>query len=186
MAALVLWSAARLSDGDARTAEELAQTAAGLRAWLEGAAQAQTGALAELLEPAHGIVVVGAGFGVPIAFEIALKIKEASYRHAEGFGAGEFRHGSTAILDARRGVIGILDPFAREPVEAVLELARTDGAIAMTLGDGFAGMPGFGPPAAGRFAPLAWIAGGQVLGLALARQAGIDSDAPRGLRKFLA
>ena len=186
MAALVLWSATRGAGGDPGIAEDLAQTAAGLRAWLDGAAQAQTGALAELLEPAHSIVVVGAGFGVPVASEIALKIKEASYRHAEGFGAGEFLHGSTALLDARRGVIGILAPFGWAPVEAVLEIARTDGAIAMTLGDDLAGLPGFKPPATGRFAPLAWIAGGQVLALALARRAGIDSDAPRGLRKFLA
>ena len=185
MAALVLWAASRGLDGDAPASEELTRTAGGLRAWLEGAASAQTDAIAGLLEPAHSIVVIGAGFGVPVAAEIALKIKEASYRHADGFGAGEFQHGSTAILDPTRGLIGILDAFNRAPVEAVLEVARGAHAIAVALGEGIPDVPVFGAPAAGRFAPLAWIAAGQMLALALARRAGIDSDAPRGLQKFL-
>jgi glutamine---fructose-6-phosphate transaminase (isomerizing) len=185
MAALALWSAARVAGEDARIAEELTQSATGLRAWLDGAAPAQSAELAVLLEPVRSIVIVGSGFGVPVASEIALKIKEASYRHAEGMGAGEFRHGSTAMLDPRRGVVGILDVFGRTPVEAVLERARAGGAAALTLGAGLTGMPGSSPPAMGRFAPLGWIAGGQMLALALARAAGIDSDAPRGLRKFL-
>lgn len=186
MAALVLWAGSRGLDGDRGGAEELTRTAGGLRSWFDGAAVAQADAAAASLEPAQSIAVIGAGFGVPVASEIALKIKEASYRHAEGFGAGEFRHGSTAILAPGRGLIGILDAPARAPVEAVLELARSDGAIALALGDAFGNAPPFGPPAEGRFAPLAWIAAGQMLALALARRAGIDSDAPRGLRKFLA
>jgi glucosamine--fructose-6-phosphate aminotransferase (isomerizing) len=140
---------------------------------------------AESLEPAQSIIVVGAGYGVPIAAEIALKIKEASYRHAEGFGAGEFRHGSTAILDRSRGMVGIVDASLGATVAGVLDVARDAQAIVAALGDAPPGVPAFGPRADGRFAPLAWIAGGQVLALALARRAGIDSDAPRGLKKFL-
>jgi glucosamine--fructose-6-phosphate aminotransferase (isomerizing) len=122
---------------------------------------------------------------VPVAAEIALKIKEASYRHAEGFGAGEFRHGSTAILDATRGMLGIVDASSRAAVGAEFDIARSAHAIVVALGDSFPDVPAFGPPAGGRFAPLSWIAGGQLLALALARRAGIDSDTPRGLQKFL-
>ena len=68
---------------------------------------------------------------------------------------------------------------------AVLDVARAAHAVVAALGDACGNAPVFGPPAAGRFAPLAWIVGGQVLALALARRSGIDSDAPRGLRKFL-
>jgi glutamine---fructose-6-phosphate transaminase (isomerizing) len=114
-----------------------------------------------------------------------LKIKEAAYRHAEGFGAGEFRHGSTAILDAARGIVGIVDGTSQSTVGAVLGVAREAQSVVAILGDRFNGIPAFGPPAHGRFAPLSWVVGGQRLALALARRAAIDSDTPRGLRKFL-
>jgi glucosamine 6-phosphate synthetase-like amidotransferase/phosphosugar isomerase protein len=70
-------------------------------------------------------------------------------------------------------------------VGTVLDVARDAGAVVATLGHALPDIPAFGPPAHGRFAPLSWIVGGQLLALALARRAGIDSDAPRGLQKFL-
>jgi glucosamine--fructose-6-phosphate aminotransferase (isomerizing) len=175
MAALLLWTAA---GGDASGSTGLDAAAAALGAWFAGDAMPATERAATLLEPAHSIVVIGAGYGVPVADEIALKIKEASYRHAEGFAAGEFRHGSTAILDSGRGMVGIVDEWSRASVGAVLEVARAARTVVVTLDD----VPAVG----GTFGPLFWIAGGQLLALALARRAGIDSDAPRGLRKFLA
>jgi glucosamine--fructose-6-phosphate aminotransferase (isomerizing) len=186
MAAVVLWTAARAVDGDGPQAAALERAAAEMSTWFEGVAFAEMDGAAALLEPAQSIVVIGAGYGVPIAAEIALKIKEASYRHAEGFGAGEFRHGSTAILEGSRGMVGIVDAASRASVGAVIDVAREAQAIVAVLGEGLPDVPAFGPPGAGRFAPLAWIAGGQLLALALARRAGIDSDTPRGLRKFLA
>ena len=54
-----------------------------------------------------------------------------------------------------------------------------------TFGAAVDGIAAFGPPLEGIFAPLGWIVTGQVLALAIARRAGIDSDTPRGLRKFL-
>jgi glutamine---fructose-6-phosphate transaminase (isomerizing) len=185
MAAIVLWAASRGVDGDAPAAEALARAAGAIGAWLDGDALLTVDRVAERLEPAHSIVVLGAGYGVPVAAEIALKIKEASYRHAEGFGAGEFRHGSTAILDATRAMLGIVDGASRASVGAEFDIARSAHAIVVALGDSFPDVPAFGPPATGRFAPLSWIVGGQVLALALARRAGIDSDTPRGLQKFL-
>jgi glucosamine--fructose-6-phosphate aminotransferase (isomerizing) len=186
MAAVVLWTAARAVDGDGpAAAAALERAAAGIGTWLDTVALPEMDRAATLLEPAQSIIVIGAGYGVPVAAEIALKIKEASYRHAEGFGAGEFRHGSTAILDAARGMAGIVDASSRAAVGTVLDVARDAGAVVATLGRALPDIPAFGPPAHGRFAPLSWIVGGQLLALALARRAGIDSDAPRGLQKFL-
>jgi glutamine---fructose-6-phosphate transaminase (isomerizing) len=185
MAALLLWAAAHGVGGDTAAAGELARSAAVIGAWLDGLGFAQVDGIAQRLEPAQSIVVVGAGYGVSVAAEVALKIKEASYRHAECFGAGEFRHGSTAILDATRGMIGIVDAESRSAVGAVLNVARDAHAITVALGEGLPDVPAFGPAAGGIFAPLSWIVGGQVLALTLARRAGIDSDTPRGLRKFL-
>jgi glutamine---fructose-6-phosphate transaminase (isomerizing) len=185
MAAIVLWAASRSLDSDAAAAEALSRAAAGIGTWLDGAAPATVERAAERLAAAHSIVVIGSGYGVPVAAEIALKIKEASYLHAEGFGAGEFRHGSTAILDASRGIIAIVDETSREAVGIVNEIARAAHVSTVALGDTLGDIPDFGPPASGRFAPLSWIVGGQALALALARRAGIDSDSPRGLQKFL-
>ncbi len=185
MAAVILWAAARGAESDGVVAAALERAAGNIGAWLESIATPEMERISALFEPAHSIVVIGAGFGVPIATEIALKIKEASYRHAEGFAAGEFRHGSTAILDASRGLVGIVDAFSRPSVGAVLDVARTAGAIVAALGEPVPEVPAFGPPAGGRFAPLSWIVGGQMLALSLARRSGIDSDSPRGLHKFL-
>jgi glutamine---fructose-6-phosphate transaminase (isomerizing) len=183
IAALVLWAAALDRAGD--VARELCEAASVIGAWLDGVAPAEADAIARVLEPAQSIVVIGTGLGVPVASEIALKIKEAAYRHAEGFGAGEFRHGSTAILDSARGLIAILDAFPAQTTAEVVDLARAAGALSAVLGTATHDASAFGPNVTGLFAPLGWIVAGQMLALALARRAGIDSDAPRGLRKYL-
>lgn len=185
MAAIALWAAGRSVDGDAAAGAALERVAGDIGAWLDGDALPEMDRAAAPLEAAQSIVVIGAGYGVPVASEIALKIKEASYRHAEGFGAGEFRHGSTAILEAARGMVGIVDASSRAAVGTVLALARDTHAVVIVLGDASGNVPAFGPAARGRFAPLTWLVAGQLLALALARRSGIDSDAPRGLRKFL-
>jgi glucosamine--fructose-6-phosphate aminotransferase (isomerizing) len=167
-------------------ARVLIDTAERVGVWLAGDASTEMDAAAALIEPVQSIVVIGAGFGVPVADEIALKIKESTYRHAEGFGAAEFRHGSTAILDATRGLIGIADPWSRDIVGDVLRTGRAAGSAVATIGDAIEGVPTLGPGITGTFAPLGWIVTGQFLALSLARRAGIDSDTPRGLQKFLA
>lgn len=156
-----------------------------LEMWLANDAAAEMERAATLFESAHSLVVLGAGLGVPVADEIALKIKESTYRHAEGFGAGEFRHGSTAILDGTRGVIGIADAWSFSVVSDVLATAHAAGSAVAAFGESIDGVPAFGPDIGGAFAPLGWIVAGQMLALALARRAGIDSDTPRGLQKFL-
>ena len=59
-------------------------------------------ALAETLRQAETVLYIGRGTGYPIAMEGALKLKELSYIHAEGFAAGELKHGPIALVD--RGV----------------------------------------------------------------------------------
>jgi glucosamine--fructose-6-phosphate aminotransferase (isomerizing) len=180
MVALLLW-AATLDPG---AAQALLGAAHVLERWLDAALPEMERAAA-LLDSSRSIVVIGAGYGVPVSSELALKIKESTYRHAEGFGAGEFRHGSTAMLDASRALVGIVDPWSRASVSNVISSGRGAHSAIITIGDAVDGVPRFGPELAGPFAPLGWIIAGQVLALALARAAGIDSDTPRGLHKFL-
>ncbi|HET8910504.1 MAG TPA: glutamine--fructose-6-phosphate transaminase (isomerizing) [Ktedonobacteraceae bacterium] len=63
--------------------------------------------LAQKMSHANSIMFIGRGVGFPIALEGALKLKEISYIHAEGFPAGELKHGSIALLDPYTPLVGI-------------------------------------------------------------------------------
>jgi glucosamine--fructose-6-phosphate aminotransferase (isomerizing) len=115
-----------------------------------------------------------------------LKIKEASYLHAEGFAAGEFRHGSAAILDAATAIVGIVDDPSRAIVERPLDEALRSESLRYTIGADVPGIERLGAAAAEPFNTLAWLVAGQSLALEIGRARGVDSDAPRGLTKYLA
>jgi glucosamine--fructose-6-phosphate aminotransferase (isomerizing) len=184
MAAIVLW-AASLAGGDAeRSAPGLRAIAASIDAWLDDRRDDVIGAAAQLAER-RGVIVVGAGYGVPVASEIALKIKEASYVHAEGCAAGEFRHGSSAVLDGTMAIVGIVDEASRAVVDRPLAEAVERGAIRYAIGARLGDVPLLGPRADAPFRVLAWLVAGQMLALELGRVRGVDSDAPRGLAKVL-
>jgi glucosamine--fructose-6-phosphate aminotransferase (isomerizing) len=120
-----------------------------------------------------------------VAAELALKLKEATYVHAEGFAAGEFRHGSAAMLDARVALIGVVDAASRDIVARPLAEAAAAGALRLTIGAELEGVTRLGPQVEEAFNTLAWTVTGQMLALAVSRLRGIDADAPRGLQKVL-
>lgn len=185
MAAIVLWAAALTGGAQNRTAATLRETAAGVRAWLASAETSTVDEAAATIAACRSVVIVGAGYGVPIANELALKIKEASYLHAEGFAAGEFRHGSSAILDASCAIIGIVDEASRAIVDRPLAEAAQAHAARYTIGARSDGVTLLGPVIGEAFNTLAWLTVGQRLALALGRARNVESDAPRGLRKFV-
>ena len=61
--------------------------------------------LAHLFADTQDVIFLGRGINYPIALEGALKLKEISYIHAEGYPAGEMKHGPIALLDARVPVV---------------------------------------------------------------------------------
>jgi glucosamine--fructose-6-phosphate aminotransferase (isomerizing) len=185
MAAIVLWAAALSGGATQRGAATLDATAADVEAWLCGDEIADVVAAAARLADRRTIAVVGAGYGVPIAYEIALKIKEASYVHGEGFAAGEFRHGSSAMLDASSAILGIVDDVSRAVIERPLASAVEAAAQRYVIGARGAGLSVLGPQTGDAFNTLAWLVTGQYLSLAMGRARGVDSDAPRGLHKFV-
>ena len=83
-----------------RTAAKLSATADDVERWLAGPGVAAVDDAAQRIAGRRAVAVVGAGYGVPIAHELALKIKEASYVHAEGFRGG--RVPPRELGDARR------------------------------------------------------------------------------------
>lgn len=185
MAAILLWAAALTGGKRNRTVAELERVAADVADWLGGPGVAGVEAAAQRLAGCRSIAVVAAGYGVPVAYEMALKIKEASYVHAEGFAAGEFRHGSSAMLDASSAIIGIVDDASREIVHRPLAEAAEAGAARYAIGVRDGEIPLLGPATGDAFNTLAWLVAGQYLALSIGRANGVESDAPRGLRKFM-
>jgi glucosamine--fructose-6-phosphate aminotransferase (isomerizing) len=184
MAAVVLWGAALARGSSDRGPATLAATADAVDAWLAHEASGVANEAARLAR-CRSVAVVGAGYGVPIARELALKIKEASYLHAEGFAAGEFRHGSSAILDGATALVGVVDDASRAVVARPFAEAARTGTFRLTVGGRLDGVPAVGPPVGEAFNGLAWLVAGQVLALEVGRARGVDGDAPRGLTKFV-
>ena len=185
MVAVVLWGAALVGGATERSTAALERTADDVETWLAGAGVHETALAALEVVRRPSVAVVGAGYGVPIALEVALKLKEASYLHAEGFAAGEFRHGSAAILGATTTLLGIVDDASREIVRRPLAEAERTESLRYTIGEGIDGVPRLGARTGEAFNTLAWLVAGQMLALEAGRARGIDGDAPRGLSKFV-
>jgi glucosamine--fructose-6-phosphate aminotransferase (isomerizing) len=185
MVAVVLWGAALVRGPTERSAASLERTADDVDFWLASEGAREVMAAASRVARRPSVAVVGAGYGVPIALEVALKLKEASYLHAEGFAAGEFRHGSAAILDATTTLLGIVDDASREIVQRPLEEAERTESLRYTIGEAIEGVPQLGARTGEAFNTLAWLVAGQMLALEAGRARGIDGDAPRGLSKFV-
>jgi glucosamine--fructose-6-phosphate aminotransferase (isomerizing) len=139
-------------------------------------------------------VVLGRGLQVPIALEGALKLKETSYIHAEGYAAGEFMHGPVAFLDAKTPVIAIAMPgVTYEPLLANLEKVKRQGAplVAITsipheikplaLFDQILPLP----TVEDYLSPFLTVLPLQLLAYHAAMQRKINPDKPRGLVKYL-
>jgi glucosamine--fructose-6-phosphate aminotransferase (isomerizing) len=181
----ILLSAASLLGGDsARTPRALIEVARAMREWLAGTGVAPIAGAARHIAQRRDIVVLGTDYGVPIAREAALKFKESTYLHAEGFEAGEFRHGSAAMVDARSVAIGIVDRDGAEIVGRPLRELETTGALRYVIGTVTVDdVPRLGPLVSDPYNALAWLVTIQLLALHVARARGIDSDSPRGLSK---
>jgi len=88
-------------------------------------------ALARDLSKANDVLYLGRGTSFPIAMEGALKLKEISYIHAEGYAAGELKHGPIALIDENMPVIVIapFDRFFEKTVSNMQEVAARGGRI---------------------------------------------------------
>jgi glutamine---fructose-6-phosphate transaminase (isomerizing) len=184
-AAVLLWTADALGPTPGDCALALTSTARQVREWLDGPDVAAVREAARHIAPLRSVIVVGSGDGVPIAFECALKIKEASYLHAEGFAAGEFIHGSAAILDDSYAMIGIVDETSRRVVQRDVRAGGRAGSRCYVIGEALDGVPLLGPVVTGIFAALAWLVTAQTIALYVGRARNVDSDAPRGLSKIV-
>jgi glucosamine--fructose-6-phosphate aminotransferase (isomerizing) len=184
-AALLLWAAGLMSGSHARSAQTLIETAEDVRSWLDGTDIERVHDAAQRIARRRSVVIVAAGYGVPVAMECALKLKEASYVHAEGFSAGEFRHGSAAMLDPSCAIIGIVDEVSRNVVNRPLVEAAQAESLRYTIGGRIGDIPLLGPVTNEAFNTLAWLVAAQILALYVGRARYVESDAPRGLVKAM-
>jgi glucosamine--fructose-6-phosphate aminotransferase (isomerizing) len=184
--ATLLWAASLLGGTTDRRAGVLAATAAAIRSWFESAECDSVVSAAQRIARRHSVIVLGSDYGLPVACETALKLKEAAYLHAEGFSSGEFRHGSVAMVDAACAVIAIVDFDALPAVARALRDVGDSEALRYIIGStSIDDVPRLGPLVDEPYNTLAWLVTAQLIALHAARTRCIDSDAPRGLTKAL-
>ncbi len=145
--------------------------------------------LAHRFESTQDVIFLGRGINYPIALEGALKLKEISYIHAEGYLAGEMKHGPIALLDAKVPVVSIAVPGT--VFDKVLSNAQEAKARdAQLIGVAPAGpdtelfdvlLPV--PEVDELLSPLLTVVPMQLLSYHIAAHRGLDVDQPRNLAK---
>ncbi len=147
--------------------------------------------IAHQLSHAQDMLYVGRGVNYPLALEGALKLKEISYIHAEGFAAGELKHGAIALIDENVPVVVIAPPghTHEKTLSNMQEVAARGGKIVLLTGESDAApdcavMADCRLPDAHEFvAPVLYALPVQLLAYHTAVWRGTDVDQPRNLAK---
>jgi glucosamine--fructose-6-phosphate aminotransferase (isomerizing) len=154
-------------------------------------AQERCPPLAERFFKHRSFLFLGRGILYPIAMEGALKMKELSYIHAEGYAAGEMKHGPIALLDEEMPVVALLarGPLYQKMLANISE-ARARGSPVIVLGphddEALGNLASFllpVPAVPEVLTPFVTAAPLQLLAYAVAVRRGCDVDQPRNLAK---
>jgi glucosamine--fructose-6-phosphate aminotransferase (isomerizing) len=148
-------------------------------------------ALVHSLSKARDVLYLGRGSSFPIALEGALKLKEISYIHAEGYAAGELKHGPIALIDEEVPVIVIAprDELFDKTASNMQEVAARDGKIILVsdadpAATGCAIQTALSVPSVHPFVtPLIYAVPVQLIAYHTAAFMGTDVDQPRNLAK---
>jgi len=148
--------------------------------------------LAHDLAKVHDVLYLGRGTSFPIALEGALKLKEISYIHAEGYAAGELKHGPIALIDETMPVI-VIAPYDRvfeKTVSNMQEVAARGGKIILVTDPKGAREATIEslvtlilPEMASAVTPLVYAIAVQLIAYHTAAAIGTDVDQPRNLAK---
>jgi len=151
-----------------------------------------TQALAPLIVPARDVLYLGRGTDYPLALEGALKLKEISYIHAEGYAAGEMKHGPIALIDEAVPVIVIAPsgPLFEKTVSNMQEVQARGGKVVLISDAEGIAAAGEGclatlalPKVHPLIAPMVYAVPVQLLAYHVAVLKGTDVDQPRNLAK---
>jgi glucosamine--fructose-6-phosphate aminotransferase (isomerizing) len=140
---------------------------------------------------ARDFLFVGRGLNFPIALEGALKLKEISYIHAEGYAAGELKHGPIALIDKDMPVLALVpkDSVYQKTVSNVEEIKARQGRLLLigTAGDEHLSTLTddvlYLPEVHEELNPLLYTIPAQLLSYEIANRRGCDVDQPRNLAK---
>jgi glucosamine--fructose-6-phosphate aminotransferase (isomerizing) len=155
-------------------------------------AEAHIEAVAKRLSKAKDVLYLGRGPMFPVAMEGALKLKEISYIHAEGYAAGELKHGPIALVDEAMPVIVVApsDELVEKTLSNMQEVAARGGQIILITDEDGARQIGEGvaeiilmPRVASFVAPILSLIPVQLLAYHTAVFMGTDVDQPRNLAK---
>jgi glucosamine--fructose-6-phosphate aminotransferase (isomerizing) len=181
------------ADEVAAVVSRLQRTPDNLRQLLAGMEDVR--ALARDLKTASTVLFIGRHVGYPVALEGALKLKELAYMHAEGFAAGELKHGPIALIDEGTPVVCIVPSPAgrgvlRDKVVSNIQEVRARGARTIVIAEeGDDGVRPYAdhlievPRTPTLLAPLMTTVPLQILACEIAAARGHDVDQPRNLAK---
>ncbi|MGF1522398.1 MAG: glutamine--fructose-6-phosphate transaminase (isomerizing) [Leptolyngbyaceae cyanobacterium] len=147
--------------------------------------------LAHSFSDTTDFIYIGRGINFPIALEGALKLKEISYIHAEGYPAGEMKHGPIALLDAKVPVVAIAmpgsvyDKVLSNAQEAKARDAQLIGVVPMNDSEAEETFDELlpVPPVDELLSPILTVIPLQLLAYHIAARRGLDVDQPRNLAK---
>ena len=147
--------------------------------------------IAEKYKNAGDFLFLGRGYNFPIALEGALKLKEISYIHAEGYPAAEMKHGPIALVDENLPVLFVAtkDSYHEKIISNMQEIKARKGKVISIITDGDDVSPTLSddtfsiPPANELIAPLLSVIPLQLLSYYVGVAKGVDVDKPRNLAK---
>ncbi|MCA6513990.1 MAG: glutamine--fructose-6-phosphate transaminase (isomerizing), partial [Chitinophagaceae bacterium] len=168
---------------------ELEQVPGKIREILSNQEQIKT--LAEKYKDARDFLFLGRGYNFPIALEGALKLKEISYIHAEGYPAAEMKHGPIALVDDQLPVLFVAtkDACYEKIVSNMQEIKARKGKVIAIVSKGDSIIPGLAddvievPEVPESIAPLLNVIPLQLLSYYTGVAKGLDVDKPRNLAK---
>jgi glucosamine--fructose-6-phosphate aminotransferase (isomerizing) len=147
--------------------------------------------IAHSLRDIKDCLYLGRGINMPIAYEGALKLKEISYIHAEGYPAGEMKHGPIALIDENMPVIALAlrDPWYEKMVSQIQQAKARGGIVVAIATDGDTLIPPMAdhviwvPDCPWMISPAISVIPLQLLAYHIAALRGLDVDQPRNLAK---
>jgi len=153
--------------------------------------EAEVEAVAHVLKDIRDCLYLGRGINMPIAYEGALKLKEISYIHAEGYPAGEMKHGPIALIDEHMPVVCLApnDPWHEKMISQIQQAKARGGIVIAVATDGNELVRGMTdhvlwiPETPWMLSPVVTVLPLQLLAYHIAAIRGLDVDQPRNLAK---
>jgi glutamine---fructose-6-phosphate transaminase (isomerizing) len=148
--------------------------------------------IAKKYKDARDFFYIGRGFSYPTALEGALKLKEITYIHAEGYAAGELKHGPLALIDDEIPVLAVVPPGnSHDKTLSNIEEVKARGASVIAVGSNNDNVLkseahdfiGFSDQINELMSPIPYVLPLQLLSYYISVERGIDPDKPKNLAK---